>query len=970
MKTSCIPIDPEIGMRAGSKRCTPMARPSKKRQSLPYFFVFSMSGLVLAVLVFLGVAMAVRHYIDYDHLLEARNEAYREKSKDSVRNHVVMAIKYIEHMTARTESRIKAVVSQQVSQALAMATAIYTENRGKIPNEQIGRLIVEALRPIRFNDGRGYFFIMDRNGVERLFADRPEYEGKRLIDLKSHDGKYVIRDMIDLVSRHKRGFYEYEWSKPGAQGDAHRKIACVELFEPLGWVIGTGEYVEDMQQQMQQEALDWLVNIRFGTDGYLFGSYANGDPLFTNGVITKGTGNISDLTDPDGVKIFQDQKKAAQSPEGGFVHYRWKKLDSETPTPKIAFVMSYPPWHWIIGSGVYLDEIAAAQAELRNKLTRDMIRGGVGLSIVFVCVCGITILIASRLSERLKKETTVLTDFFAASAQGTVHLDPGAFSFVEYATLAASAAAMAACRDRMEAARRDTENRYRLLFQNLNSAFALHEVIVDETGDPVDYRFLEVNEAFGRILGRPVEDVVGKRVLEFFPDFEPKWIETYGKVAQDKKDLHFERECLVNQKNYLVTAYSPEPGRFATIFVDISDRKKAEEDLVAAKEQAEVANRTKSEFLANMSHEIRTPLNGIMGMLQLLQTTRVDAEQRQYTDAALHSCSRLTALLSDILDLSRIEAGKMELAARPFDLRELLCSVEDLYHLPATQQGLSLDVACDPAVPATLVGDEHRLRQILCNLAGNALKFTDTGGIRIEVSLLPEGDPARPRLLFTISDTGQGIADTIIEHIFDTFTQGEGPYTRQYQGAGLGLPIVRSLTNMMGGCICLETEPGFGSTFYLSIPFAAARPDSTTIDPPVDHRRNEALGLDGLRVLIVEDSPSNRIVLQAMLEKLGAIPASAENGKAALDALADGDFECVLMDIQMPVMDGMQALEHIRSDPEYRDKADIAVIALTAYAMAGDREKFLAAGMDGYLAKPVEMRALLETISQVMARKR
>jgi hypothetical protein len=143
MKTSCIPIDPEIGMRAGSKRCTPMARPSKKRQSLPYFFVFSMSGLVLAVLVFLGVAMAVRHYIDYDHLLEARNEAYREKSKDSVRNHVVMAIKYIEHMTARTESRIKAVVSQQVSQALAMATAIYTENRGKIPNEQIGRLIVE-----------------------------------------------------------------------------------------------------------------------------------------------------------------------------------------------------------------------------------------------------------------------------------------------------------------------------------------------------------------------------------------------------------------------------------------------------------------------------------------------------------------------------------------------------------------------------------------------------------------------------------------------------------------------------------------------------------------------------------------------------------------------------------------------------------------------------------------------------------
>ncbi len=277
--------------------------------------------------------------------------------------------------------------------------------------------------------------------MERLFADRPEYEGKRLIDLKSHDGKYVIRDMIDLVSRHKRGFYEYEWSKPGAQGDAHRKIACVELFEPLGWVIGTGNTWRTCSSKCNRgPGLAGQHPLRHGR--LSFRSYANGDPLFTNGVITKGTGNISDLTDPDGVKIFQDQKKAAQSPEGGFVHYRWKKLDSETPTPKIAFVMSYPPWHWIIGSGVYLDEIAAAQAELRNKLTRDMIRGGVGLSIVFVCVCGITILIASRLSERLKKETTVLTDFFAASAQGTVHLDPGAFSFVEYATLAASAAAM------------------------------------------------------------------------------------------------------------------------------------------------------------------------------------------------------------------------------------------------------------------------------------------------------------------------------------------------------------------------------------------------------------------------------------------------------------------------------------------------------------------------------------------------
>ncbi len=930
-----------------------------------------MSGVVVAALVVLGLAMGVRQYFEYRSEYESATEACLREAKGLVKNHVMMAIKYIEFMTARTESRIKEIISWQVSQAVGIATTLYTENHGKMSEDQIGRLIIETLRSIRFNDGRGYFFITDLTGVERLFTDRPEFEGKNLLELKSHDGKYVIRDMIDLVSRHKRGFYEYEWSKPNVPGHTHRKIACVQLFEPLNWFIGTGEYVEDMQAQMQKEALDWLVNVRFGTDGYLFGSFQNGDPLFTNGVITQGTRNISDLTDPDGVKIFQEQDKAAQSPEGGFVRYRWKKLESETPTPKIAFVMSYAPWNWIIGSGLYLDEIAAAQARLHAKLTQNLLRGAAGLGLVFACVFGVTLLIATRLSKRLKEETRGLTDFFAASVQGPVSLDAGRFRFVEFTTLASSAMAMAACRDQMEAARRETENRYRLLFQNLSSAFALHEMLFDESGRPVDYRFLEVNEAFGGIVGLRAEDIVGKLVSELFPDVETKWIETYGHVVQSEQAVHFETKCAATGKSYLVTAYSPEPGRFATIFLDISDRKKAEAALLAAKEQAEVANQAKSGFLANMSHEIRTPLNGIMGMLQLLQGTKADAEQRQYTDAALHSCKRLTDLLSDILDLSRIEAGKMELAARPFDPRKLVRSVEDLFHLPAAQKGLSLIIACDPAVPARLVGDEHRLSQILCNLVGNALKFTDNGEIRLEATVLPEGDPDRPRLLFTVSDMGQGVADTMIERIFDTFTQLEGPYTRQYQGAGLGLPIVKKLVDMMGGCICVETEPGFGSTFFVSIPLAAPRSDSTstTDTPAVPTQKKPFAGLDGPRVRVVEDCHSNRIVLLAMLKKLGVRADSAENGETALAALKNGDYQCVLMDIQMPVMDGMQAVGVIRTAPEFRDKADIPIIALTAYAMAGDREKFLAAGMDAYLAKPVEMEALGETLTRVVADK-
>ncbi len=243
----------------------------------------------------------------------------------------------------------------------------------------------------------------------------------------------------------------------------------------------------------------------------------------------------------------------------------------------------------------------------------------------------------------------------------------------------------------------------------------------------------------------------------------------------------------------------------------------------------EAANRAKSEFLANMSHEIRTPLNGIMGMLQLLGGTRLDEEQRQYSDAALHSVKRLTTLLTDILDLSRLDAGKMKPAVRAFDPRELLAAVEALFRLTAAQAHLTFVVSCDPSVPPRLRGDEQRLRQILCNLVGNALKFTESGEVRLEATALPFGPDSTPRILFSVSDTGPGIADAMLERIFEAFIQVEDTYTREHQGAGLGLSIVKKLVGMMGGTLCVDTEPGSGSTFYVSLPFS---PGEEALPPP------------------------------------------------------------------------------------------------------------------------------------------
>ena len=396
------------------------------------------------------------------------------------------------------------------------------------------------------------------------------------------------------------------------------------------------------------------------------------------------------------------------------------------------------------------------------------------------------------------------------------------------------------------------------------------------------------------------------------------------------------------------------------IIQDISERKKSEESLLRATNQANAANKVKSEFLANMSHEIRTPLNGVMGMLQLLNTTALDAQQKECLLAALQSSQRLSRLLSDILDLSRIDAGRLALQKSAFTVNEVRDSLAELFRVAAQEKGLGLEFFFRERMPPVLIGDENRLLQILFNLVGNAVKFTEQGGVRVEADVLAYTGSARVRILFSVSDTGIGIADDQLQGIFEPFTQAEGSYTRRFQGAGLGLSIVRKLVRLMDGGLAVDSAAGRGTTFYLSLPFTLPGAGPGQAEQPVPPAR----AATRLRVLFAEDDQVSSISGKRMLEKFGHTVVAVADGRKALARLAEQDFDLLLMDVQMPVLDGVEATRRIRASGKAH--AGIPIVAMTAYAMPGDREKFLAAGMDDYLTKPVEIEELDAVIRRVL----
>lgn len=871
-----------------------------------------------------------------------------------LRKEVMNVVDYINYMKKKTEIRLKSTIRGRVYEACQIAQNIREQNAASTPPDEIKKMIKDALRPIRFNNGRGYYFAFSLEGIEELFADQPSMEGRDMLPIQGAKGEYVVRDMIDLIGKQQEGFYRYTWSKPNRTDGHFPKIAFVKLFEPYGWGIGTGEYLDDVQSEIQNEVLERIVSLRFGNEGYFFGSVFGGEPLFTNGNITRGGASVWDLTDPNGVKIIQEQQKAAQSPSGGFIQYCWKKLDSSAPAPKIAFVMAIPEWEWVIGAGVYIDtiesKIAANERLLKRGLLEKITKSGIILSLLLIALYGW----ARYHANRIQKGIRLFSTFFEKAAAELSPMNPDALPFQEFDDIAASANRMLQDRKGMETILQESEERFRTLVEQAGDAIYFADY---ETGG-----FLDVNRAATSELGYSREELLTMSIFDIdgnrteYAPLSRLWGELTPGRSITIESLHRRKDGSVFPVEIRMGLIEIR-GRQGILGLarNITERKQLLQQLHQAHKMEAIGT-----LAGGIAHDFNNILGIILGNAELASDDIPDWNPtRSFLEEIRTASLRAKDVVRQLLSFSR----KSEEKQKPIDILPIIReSLKLLRSTIPTNIEFRLNL---PSECRAIMADPTQIHQIMINLCTNAAHAMEKEGGRMEITLsetrLTEEETQGEAdilpgsyLRLTIHDTGQGIAPEFLDRIFDPYftTKGVG------KGSGMGLAVVHGIVKRHNGFIRVNSIVNQGTSLNIFLPAISAVPES---EADVGNQDDLPKGME--RILLVDDETAILKMIAQSLERLGyKVTAKSDPREAlALFMNAPNQFDILLTDMAMPNMTGDVLVASIRAI-----RPNLPAILCTGHSERMNPEIAQGIGLSRFLMKPVNRKELSITLRELL----
>lgn len=517
-------------------------------------------------------------------------------------------------------------------------------------------------------------------------------------------------------------------------------------------------------------------------------------------------------------------------------------------------------------------------------------------------------------------------------------------------------------------------DKYKRLFLNLPVGFAQAQIMRDpQTGRNMGYRISDANETFGRLFNLDYSDYQGKVIseskIEVLQDINA-WFEAYNNSGTKQGELMTVEITMEKlDKVFNTVMYKSEANYINMVVIDITEQKETQNKLSKAIKDANAAYKTQSEFLANMSHEIRTPINGILGMLQLtLMSEDLQADHKDNLTTAKNCADTLLRLINDILDISKLEAGKYNLREENFDIKAVIEETIAVQVPIAKSKGLTLDCNFGNNIPKLVRGDGQRIQQVLNCLLSNGIKFTSEGGVRVKVACIDDMLD-KIKLRIAVADSGIGISDADRSKLFVRFSQVDASDTRKYGGSGLGLVITKQIVELMGGNITVQSKEGLGSTFIVEVPLKLIKAAEMEEEEEVvsdDPAVFSLMGHSRARILVAEDEPVNQQVIGKLLGMAGYSYDIAENGEKAVELFKQKEYNAALFDVQMPVMDGLAATQEIRAIEFREGRKRLPIIAVTARAMFGDKERILEAKLDDYIAKPYNLNDVVETLNRYM----